>query len=1049
MKKIYAIIVFVVLASGAFAQLVTSINIQGAKQSLRVGDSIQLSAEIMPQNAANTTLSWTTSNSIVLTVTQQGTVTAMSKGSATISAASTDGSNITATYTMTVDTVPITSISLSAIPTMQVGQVEDVIAIILPQDATVTGLLWSSYNTQVATIDQFGKITAIAPGTTTIKAMSTDESGVFATIDVTVEDPFVPVNTVYIPQKEYIITTADTVYLDYTIFPYQATNKNISYATSNPNVAIVNAAGEIVPYGLGTAVITITSEDGSKMDTTRVTVLDISSMPSSVVISHKQLTISPSLLPFKLFAEVLPITAMNKNVIWHVMDTSIVGMKSPGEFVAKQIGSTEIQVMTELGHLVDYCMVTVQPIEAEDVVISKQELTMQLGTQIQLQAYVKPLQTTHKFVYWMSSNNSVASVTTDGSIIAVGEGQTYITAAVMQAPGVVDSCLVTVINEQITIVKELSNATITIGNALNTKYTISDYITYNGANEIQYSAISTNPAVARALVQGNVLGIIPYTSGATTIILQAKTSSGLSQQVYATFTVESPLAENICSSFSVSTDIHNPTCAGKSDGYVIVSGTGGLAPYTYKWSNFRTDNMLKNVPAGDYRVVVTDANQCIKVETITIANPQAIVITEEITQPTCGESNGVISIDVSGGSAPYVYKWTTQATETSIDALNAGLYGVRVTDALGCIASQTFDLNNTKAPIIFVKDIVETNCNPSAGAIDIDIIGGSGVLDITWSNNAKTEDISNVPAGDYSVTVIDEALCKSTATITIPAIPFEQPEISLVTVGDTSKLNLIIWEKENTQSIDFYTIYRESDEPGVYENIGIKSYTSPSLFADPTANPNERSYRYRISATHNCGEESALSAHKAEYKTINLQRQNTPDSIVFVWDSYEGFDFYSYVLYKRVQAENIEIARIPSTQNRYVLYANEGLNSNYFIGIELPKVLNPKGSAKIESGPFILAMSNIAEAQSNITHIALASMYAFPSIVESQLSIEFDADSQKNSVTIYNTKGVEVYASGIIADSHYIIPATLLSSGVYVVKISSDSRYVVQTVIVK
>jgi hypothetical protein len=99
-----------------------------------------------------------------------------------------------------------------------------------------------------------------------------------------------------------------------------------------------------------------------------------------------------------------------------------------------------------------------------------------------------------------------------------------------------------------------------------------------------------------------------------------------------------------------------------------------------------------------------------------------------------------------------------------------------------------------------VKDITETNCNPNTGAIDIDVTGGTGVLDYTWSNGAKTQDLSNVAAGNYSVTVTDENLCKSSAYITIPSIPFEQPDIALVTVGDTSKLNLIVLGKRTNRS---------------------------------------------------------------------------------------------------------------------------------------------------------------------------------------------------------------------------------------------------------
>lgn len=1051
MKKLITIAAFVVLATGAFAQLISQISVTATKNTMTVGETMQLTATISPQTVTNSNLTWASSDTQIATVDSNGLVTAVGEGAVSISANAMDGTNINGIFQISVSFVYVTEVQLVTPTTeIMIGQTYQITSLVLPSNASVKQLNWSSNNTAIATVDNYGVVTAIASGTATIKAFATDGSGKFTTVDVVVVGQTnTPVQSVYIPQKEYFITTADSIPLEYSIYPANASNKSVTFSSSNPNVAMVNASGKIIPYSLGTAVITVTTVDGSKKDTTTVNVIPPQILPSTVMLSHKQISISPSTVPFKLFAEVLPLNADNKNVTWEVMDTNIVQMISPGEFIVKNIGSTQIFVRTEVGTAMDYCYVIVQAIQAEDVALSRKAVTMQLGTEIQLQAYVKPLQTTNKLVYWMSSNDAVASVNLNGSVIAISEGQAYIVANVMQSGGVSDTCIVTVINEQITVVKEMTNATITIGNLQNTKYTISDYLSYNGSQAITFQAISTNPAVARAFVQGNILGIVPYTAGTTTIILQAKTNGGLSQQVHATFTVESPISTTICSSLGVTADIHNVSCAGKNDGYVIVSGTGGTAPYSYRWSNYRTDAMLKNVPAGEYKVVVTDANKCMKVETVSILEPQPIEIVANVTNPSCGESNGSVSLQVQGGTAPYSFEWNIASSLPTVMGLDAGLYSVKVTDDEGCETSKVFGLNNTKAPIIFLKDIVETNCNPNTGAIDIEIIGGTGAMDITWSNNAKTEDLQNVAAGRYEVTVIDEALCKSSASFVIPAIPFEQPEISLVTVGDTSKLNLIIWEKEASDGIGMYTIYRETSIPGVFESIGTQPYTAPSLFADPTANPMERSYRYRISATHNCGEESTLSAQKAEYKTINLQRQITPDSVVFTWDSYEGFDFYSYVLYKRVQKDNIEIARIPSTQNRYVVYEPDAALSNYFVGIELPKALNPKGPAKIESGPFVLAMSNIAEAQTSITSLALSRMYAYPTSVKQNLTIVFDTESTKNSVCIYTIQGVEVYNSGVVSDAKIVIPAQSLAPGAYIVKLQSDSKQAVQSIVIE
>lgn len=1049
MKKLITIAAFVVIATAAFSQQISGITVQGTKNSIYIGEVFQLTAVISPTVVSNSTLTWTSNYPNFATVNSTGQVTGVSAGMVTITATAIDGSNVYGSFQMSVYEVPVNDIQLTpGNSQVLVGNYLYITATVLPTNASNKSVVWSSSNPLIASVDSSGKVIAISEGGVEITATAKDGSGIVKSISLTIINQFIAVQSVYIPIKEQSIQLGQALQIQYTITPSNATNKNVSFVSSNPLIASVNAMGMVNALQVGSSQILITTQDGQKTDTTNITVEPAIIPPTSVEISQNQLNLSPSLIPFKLFAKVLPLNATEKNIVWQVMDTNVVQMKSPGEFIAKGIGTTEISVTTQTGGVSNFCYVTVSSVEAQDITLSKKEITMQLGTTQRLQTYIKPLQTTMKNVYWISTNNATASVNTNGDILAVGEGQTYIIAAVMQS-GIADTCLVTVVNEQIVIHKELANATITIGDGQNTKYTISDYITYNGSNEVTFEAISTNPTVARAFVQGNTLGILPYTAGITTIILQATTSSGLTQLVHATFTIESTVAETLCSSLAVSADIHTVTCAGKNDGYAVVSGTGGLAPYSYKWSNFRSDNMLKNVPAGQYHVVVTDANNCITVETITITDPEPIVIHAIVSEPVCGESNGTITLNVQGGSEPFLYAWNVQSALPNIIGLDAGLYSVDVTDANGCVAQKTFELNNTKAPLIFVKDITETNCNPNTGAIDIEVTGGTGTLDYTWSNGSKTEDLSGVAAGNYSVVVTDEDLCKSIAFVTVPTIPFEQPDIALVTVGDTSKLNLIIWNKENTESIDFYTIYRETTIAGVYESIGTKSYTAPSIFDDQTALPNEHSYRYRIAATHYCGEESALSAGKAEYKTINLQTQINPDSVVFIWDSYEGFDFYSYIVYERKNGENLEIARVPSTTNRYVLYTQNGSQTNYFVGIELPKILNPRGLAKIESGPFILAMSNIAEAQSSIAEIALSNMYAYPTIVDSKLTIVFDNQSTINSVQVYTLQGVEVYTSGVVSESKITIPAHTLTSGLYLVKITSGGKHIVQSVVVK
>jgi fibronectin type 3 domain-containing protein len=124
----------------------------------------------------------------------------------------------------------------------------------------------------------------------------------------------------------------------------------------------------------------------------------------------------------------------------------------------------------------------------------------------------------------------------------------------------------------------------------------------------------------------------------------------------------------------------------------------------------------------------------------------------------------------------------------------------------------------------------------------------------------------------------------------------ETPSICIVTVDTTTNNNEIIWEKPFATDIDYYNIYRESTQSGVYQKIGERQYTEESVFVDVNSNAKQRSYRYKLSAVNTCGVESELSElHKTMHLTINL---GTSGNINLIWDHYEGFKINTYYIYR-------------------------------------------------------------------------------------------------------------------------------------------------------
>lgn len=212
----------------------------------------------------------------------------------------------------------------------------------------------------------------------------------------------------------------------------------------------------------------------------------------------------------------------------------------------------------------------------------------------------------------------------------------------------------------------------------------------------------------------------------------------------------------------------DPTCGianGKLEG--CIPG-GGLGPYTFNWSNGASTQTISNVGAGTYKLVVTDGAGCQDSSTITVNNVSTMTLNKGITQSICGSSTGSASIvSVTGGVAPYAYKWSSGQTTASISNVTAGNYSVTVTDATGCAEITSFNITNSND---FVLGINKTDaaCNGvSNGSATAQLIGGVSPISYKWSTGATTAAITNLTAGAYTLTVSDAAGCQQISSTTI------------------------------------------------------------------------------------------------------------------------------------------------------------------------------------------------------------------------------------------------------------------------------------------
>ncbi len=225
----------------------------------------------------------------------------------------------------------------------------------------------------------------------------------------------------------------------------------------------------------------------------------------------------------------------------------------------------------------------------------------------------------------------------------------------------------------------------------------------------------------------------------------------------------------------------NILCNGGNNGSISLIAQGGTPPYTYYWSNGSTSQNINNLTAGTYTVTVTDNNGCNETISQTLTEPQALDITGAITQVSCyGGGDGSIDVSVTGGTMPYTYLWSTGATTQDINTLTTGNYSLTVTDAHNCQATETFNVPQPLAPLSATISGVDILCHgESTGSVNLEVTGGTFPYTYNWNNGSTSQDLSGIPAGNYTVTITDFFGCTTQQQIILT-----EPAESLVAVPE-------------------------------------------------------------------------------------------------------------------------------------------------------------------------------------------------------------------------------------------------------------------------
>ena len=241
-------------------QPVTKVRLSSDVKSIYVGESLMLYPTITPENATIQNLVWTSDRPDNASVDEYGVVTAVSKGSAIITAKAADGSGCYATFTVTVKQQP-EEITLNKTDiTLKAGNYVTVTPTVLPSTVNDKSVTWTSSDPTVAKVSTGGKVTAVSPGVAIITCESKTHPDIFAQAVVTV---YQPVTKIAFNEKSPYVAVGESISLSWTVTPDTATDTSVTLSTNKENVLRVEQDGTITGLKRGEAYVYATANDGS------------------------------------------------------------------------------------------------------------------------------------------------------------------------------------------------------------------------------------------------------------------------------------------------------------------------------------------------------------------------------------------------------------------------------------------------------------------------------------------------------------------------------------------------------------------------------------------------------------------------------------------------------------------------------------------------------------------------------------------------------------------------------------------------------------------
>lgn len=409
---------------------------------------------------------------------------------------------------------------------MTVGDKDTLSVGYVPENAENKSVVWSSSDEAIVTVEE-GVLTAVAAGDAVITA---DCDGVTDECTVTVNEKDIEVESVELNKTEAELVVGETLRLEATVLPEEASGLTVTWSSSAPEIASVDDEGNVSGVAEGKATITV--EVGGVKATCNVTVSPVSVPVESIVLDPQTMELVVGETG-TIHVMISPADADVQTVNWTSSNDGVATVDAEG--VVTAIAEGDAVITAEAGGKEAQCTVTVLPVPVESVTIDVNVFELVVGQTRTLTATVLPENAGDKTVTWSSSDDAIATVSAEGVVTAIAEGNATITAA---AGGKEAKCTVYVLPVQVESVT-ISEESIEL--EIGETFTLTATVLPENAADKTVTWSSSNDAIATVSADGVVTGVA--VGNATIVAAAGQRTAVCSVKVSGADSGDDPIAD--------------------------------------------------------------------------------------------------------------------------------------------------------------------------------------------------------------------------------------------------------------------------------------------------------------------------------------------------------------------------------------------------------------------------------------------------------------------------------------------------------------------------